>query len=187
MSNLEFPKKGINVVVSGNKNKFFFLVTLSYLYLFLFRNYSYLMNSYDYKKIIKEAELKVTPQRIAVLEAVLTRGDHPSADEIIFFIRKNHPNIAAGTVYKTLETLVDKKILYRVKTDRDIMRYDGVLKKHHHLYSSVSDRIEDFFDDDLDRIIEEHFKNKVISNFRVEGIRLQLIGNFTDKESYPKK
>lgn len=144
------------------------------------------MNSNDCKTKLKKAGLKVTPQRIAVLEAVLTL-DHPSADEIIFFIRKNHPNIAAGTVYKTLETLVDKKILYRVKTDRDIMRYDGVLKKHHHLYSSVSDRIEDFFDDDLDRIIEEHFKNKEISNFRIEGIRLQLIGCFNDKESSSKR
>mgnify|MGYP001423327739 CR=1 FL=1 len=169
------------------QNIFFYLVILSYLYLFLFRNYSYLMDSHDCKTIIKEAGLKVTPQRIAVLEAVLTLGDHPTADEIIFSIRKNHPNIAAGTVYKTLETLVDKKILSRVKTDRDIMRYDGVLKKHHHLYSSVSDRIEDFFDEDLDRIIEEHFKNKAISNFRIEGIRLQLIGNFTDKESNSKK
>lgn len=144
------------------------------------------MNSNDCKTKLKNSGLKVTPQRIAVLEAVLSL-DHPSADEIISLIRKNHPNIASGTVYKTLETLVDKKILLRVKTDRDIMRYDGVQKKHHHLYSSVSDRIEDFYDDDLDRIIEEHFKNKVIGNFRIEGIRLQLIGSFTDKESHSKK
>ena len=139
------------------------------------------MNSTDYKTKLKERGLKVTPQRLAVLEAVDVLHDHPTAEEVGSFIRKLYPNIATGTVYKTLETLVDKDIIIRVKTDRGILRYDAVREAHHHLYCAQTDRIEDYYDDDLTKIINRHFKKKVIPNFRIEDIKLQIVGKFTGK------
>ena len=130
------------------------------------------------RDLLKERSLKITPQRIAVLEAVIELGNHPTADNIIESIKVNHPNIAVGTVYKTLETFVEKGIIKKVKTDRDIMRYDAVLDKHHHLYCLESDRIEDYYDDDLNKVIEVYFENKKIKNFKIENIKLQIIGNF---------
>jgi len=41
-----------------------------------------------------DAGLKITPQRIAVLEAVLKLRNHPTAENVIDFIKTNHPNIA---------------------------------------------------------------------------------------------
>lgn len=131
--------------------------------------------------------LKVTPQRLAVLEAVDVLRDHPTAEEVGSFIRKMYPNIATGTVYKTLETLVDKDIIIRVKTDRGILRYDAVRKAHHHLYCAKTGRIEDYYDEDLTRIINKHFKKKVIPNFRIEDIKLQIVGKFTGKNKRDKK
>ena len=57
-------------------------------------------------KILADKQLKITPQRIAVLKAVYTLKNHPTAEEIIKYIKKNYPNIAIGTVYNILETLV---------------------------------------------------------------------------------
>jgi hypothetical protein len=37
-------------------------------------------------------------------------------ENIIDFIKTNHPNIATGTVYKTLETFVEKGLIKKVKT-----------------------------------------------------------------------
>jgi Fur family peroxide stress response transcriptional regulator len=130
------------------------------------------------RDIIKEKGLKITPQRTAVLEAVLELGNHPTAERIIDFIQKNHPNVAIGTVYKTLETFVEKKIIKKVKTEKDIMRYDAILEKHHHLYCAKSDRIEDYYDNDLNDVLEEYFKKKNIDNFKIEDVKLQIIGNF---------
>ena len=124
------------------------------------------------------AGLKITPQRIAVLEAVMELRNHPTADKVIDFIKNNHPNIATGTVYKTLETFVEKGLIKKVKTDRDIMRYDAITDPHHHLYSSASDRIEDFVDPELLKIIEKYFENHKIPNFKIEDIKLQIIGEF---------
>jgi Fur family peroxide stress response transcriptional regulator len=125
--------------------------------------------------------LKITPQRIAVLEAVTTLINHPTAENIIDFIKTNHPNIATGTVYKTLETFVEKGLIKKVKTDRDIMRYDSITDPHHHLYCSSSNRIEDFMDPELQKMIEDYFNTHRIPNFRIEDIKLQIIGEFLNE------
>lgn len=121
--------------------------------------------------------LKVTPQRIAVLEAVYQLGGHPTADQIIEVVRLNNPNIATGTVYKILDSFVGIELLQRVKTDKDIMRYDAVLEKHHHLYDAET--IKDYFDEELDKIIEDYFHKKRIPDFHIEEIKLQIIGRFS--------
>jgi len=122
--------------------------------------------------------LKVTPQRIAVLESFTKLKHHPTTDQIIAFIRKNHPNIATGTVYKALERFVEEGILQRVKTDRDVMRYDPVPDHHHHFYCEGSDRIEDYFDDELNELLLDYFAKKEISGFRIKEITLQIRGKF---------
>ena len=107
----------------------------------------------DYKLKLRERGLKVTPQRLAVFEAVDLLNDHPTAEGISQFIRKKHPDIATGTVYKTLETLVDKDLLKRVKTDNGLLRYDAVKDNHHHIYCTHCDRIEDYNDNELTELI----------------------------------
>ena len=132
---------------------------------------------------LKDSNLKVTPQRIAVLEALNKLRDHPTADRIKEYVVKNHPNIAVGTIYKTLETFVDKGLVKKVKTERDVMRYDAILDKHHHLYCEDTERIEDFFDNKLNDMLEEYFKKKKIPNFKVKDIKLQIIGTFNNKKN----
>jgi Fur family peroxide stress response transcriptional regulator len=130
------------------------------------------------RDILTTKNLKITPQRMAVLEALDSLKQHPTADNIIEFIRKNHPNIAIGTVYKTLETFVEKGIIQKVKTDKDVMRYDYIMDKHHHLYCDESDRIEDYFDEELNGLLEDYFNKKQIPDFTIEDIKLQIKGKF---------
>ena len=60
---------------------------------------------------LSEKGLKVTPQRTIVLEAIYNLNKHPTAENIIEHIRKKHPNIATGIVYKVLETLVENNLI----------------------------------------------------------------------------
>lgn len=135
--------------------------------------------------LISEKGLKVTPQRVAVLDAVCKSNNHPTADNIISFVTRNHPNIGKGTIYRVLETLVDYKIISKVKTDSGIMRYDPVLTNHHHLYCMNSERIEDYEDEELNRSLVKYFKKKKIKGFKIEDIKLQIIGKF--KDTFRKK
>jgi len=132
----------------------------------------------DIRKKILEKGLKITPQRIIILEAIWKLENHPTADRIIEFIRETHPNIATGTVYKVLETLVENGLIKKVKTDKDVMRYDGIIEKHHHLYCSECDLIEDYKDEELDVLLKKHFKNKKIDGFEIQDIVLQIRGTF---------
>ncbi len=141
------------------------------------------MNKEKIQTALKKNNLKVTPQRIAVLEALSNLKDHPTADRIKEYVVKNHPNIAVGTIYKTLETFVEKGLVKKVKTEKDFMRYDAILDKHHHLYCENSERIEDFFDEQLNTMLEEYFKKKKIPHFKVKDIKLQIIGTFNNKKN----
>jgi Fur family peroxide stress response transcriptional regulator len=125
-----------------------------------------------------EKRLKVTPQRLAILEAIFKLNNHPTAEKIIDYIRNNHPNISTATVYKVLDALVANELIRKVKTEKDVMRYDAITESHHHLYSSQSDRIEDFKDTELNKLIDNYFKKKKIPDFIIEDVKLQIIGKF---------
>jgi len=137
-----------------------------------------MLKNNNFESILKDAGMRVTPQRTAVLEAVFTMNHHPSSDEIAGYVRKNHPHIAVGTVYNVLNSLVEAGLIHRVKTDKGVMLYDAEAEKHHHLYCSESDRIEDYYDPELDALLEEYFRKKGISGFEIEDIKLQLVGKF---------
>lgn len=136
-------------------------------------------------KILTDTNIKITPQRIAVLEAIISLGKHPTAEDIINLLQLNAPHTTPGTVYKTLDLFVEKGILKRVKTDDGVFRYDQILDQHHHLYCAESERIEDYFDEKLNKILDDYFKSNKIKNFSIKEIKLQLTGKFTDKQSKP--
>lgn len=129
---------------------------------------------------IKDAGLRVTPQRIAVLEEIL-KCNHPTVDILYKKLKKSHPNIAIGTVYNILESFVNAAIIKKVPTTHDVMRYDAIAEPHHHLCDIESDKIEDFIDSDLNKLIDNYFRDKNIDNFEIKGISIQLLGNFKHK------
>ena len=134
-----------------------------------------------FREQLKQKGLKVTPQREAIYEAVVKLNNHPSADKIIDYIKTNHPNISVGTVYKVLDSLVENNLLKKVKNEKDIMRYDAVVLHHHHLYCSETDRIENYIDENLDKLISEYFEQKKIKKFKIQDITLQITGKFSNK------
>lgn len=139
------------------------------------------MKTEKHRISLKDSNLKITPQRLAVLDALNSLRSHPTADKIKEFVVKHHPNIAVGTIYKTLESFVEKGLVKKVKTEKDVMRYDAILENHHHLYCQETEHIEDFFDDELDKILDKYFKKKKIQNFKVKDVKLQIIGTFNKK------
>lgn len=130
------------------------------------------------QSLLKEAGLRITPQRVSVLEAVYTLKNHPSAETIAKHVKSLHPNISVGTIYNILDSLVKANIIRRVKTDKGAMLYDAITENHHHLYCSDSERIEDYYNEELDRLLAKFFRDKNIEGFEIEDIKLQLVGKF---------
>jgi Fur family peroxide stress response transcriptional regulator len=137
-------------------------------------------------KLIR-AGLKVTPQRLIVLEALHALRNHPTTDQIIEYIGRFHSNIAVGTVYHILEAFLDKNLVKKVKSEGEIIRYDPVLEKHHHLYCTDTGEISDYFDDQLDRLLSDYFREKKIPGFKVEDVRVEITGALKKKRTKPAK
>lgn len=129
---------------------------------------------------LNKAGLKITHQRVAVMQTLMRLKSHPTADELFTEVSKSIHGLSPTTIYNTLDTFVEKGLVKRVKTDADVMRYDAITEQHHHLYCAVSDRMEDYFDPELDQMLTEYFKRKQIEGFRVSDIRLQLMGDFDE-------
>lgn len=136
------------------------------------------MNKQRIADQLSEKGLRVTPQRIAIFGAILKLNNHPTAENIIEYIKKNHPNISVGTVYKVLDSLVENNLLKKVKTEGGIMRYDPLQGNHHHLYCEETDRIEDYEDQQLDDLIIDYFEKKGIKDFKIQNIQLHITGKF---------
>ena len=132
---------------------------------------------------ISESGLKVTPQRIAVYQAIVDMKDHPTAEMIKNHIAEKNPSISLATVYKTLEAFVNKNLIRKIKTEEDVMRYDPILEEHHHLYDQKNETIADYYNDELNQLIRDYFRKNDIPNFKIEDIKLHIIGEFRDKKN----
>lgn len=138
------------------------------------------MDNKNLIRILVENDLKVTPQRVAILDIITGMKSHPTVEEIAEQLRKANPNISMGTVYNTLEVFSEKGIISKVLSKDNETRYETMKEKHHHLYCADSDRIEDYYDEDLTRLLETYFSKKDIPGFRISDLRLHISGRFTD-------
>lgn len=127
---------------------------------------------------LKEKGLKITPQRLVVMEAIFQLNNHPSAENIIEYVKEKFPNISVATVYKVLDIFVEKGILKKVKTDKDVMRYEGYLERHHHLFCDKTHQIKDFHNKELDAIIQNYFSKYKIKDFEIKDFQLNINGVF---------
>lgn len=139
-----------------------------------------MMTKKEAEERLRNAGLRVTPQRVAVLLA-LDSTNHPTAEVLIRKVRKKYSNISAGAIYNILDNFLDKGIITRVYIPGDVMRYDAVLRKHHHLHDRKTNRVEDYFDDELFELVKNHLDKKHIPGFELEDIKIKLTGIFTEK------
>ena len=57
----------------------------------------------DIAQILRSQGFKVTPQRIAIYDALRGHHDHPTAEMLYHTLRPEHPSMSLATVYKTME------------------------------------------------------------------------------------
>lgn len=81
-------------------------------------------------------------QRRLVLDAVLSRCDHPTADQIYLDVRSIDDKISRGTVYRNLGILSEDGQITNVKAP-SADRYDSRLDCHYHLYCTGCRKVFD--------------------------------------------
>jgi len=89
------------------------------------------------------AELRKTPQRRVILELLLERRWHPTADELFQAVRLRLPRVSLGTVYRNLEMLSEAGVIGRMESATGPRRYDGCVEKHAHVCCLRCGSLED--------------------------------------------
>jgi len=100
----------------------------------------------------REAGLKITPQRMAVYQALLESTEHPSAETVFRRLRGTYSSISLDTVNRTLLTLSEIGAAFVVEGSGDAKRFDANLKIHQHFKCVKCKRIIDFHHEAFDSI-----------------------------------
>src|SRR5690625_6047840 len=82
---------------------------------------------------LKKSGVRITPQRHAVLEYLLTSMSHPTADDIYKALEGKFPNMSVATVYKNLRILREIGLVRELTYGDDSSRFDSNMKDHYHI------------------------------------------------------
>ena len=89
----------------------------------------------DFGRLLRDRGLKVTRQRMQVLEAVASRPEeHLTAEEIYEIVKLGCPEIGLATVYRTVQLLLELELIDRISLDDGFIRYEiaDARKSEHH-------------------------------------------------------
>jgi Fe2+ or Zn2+ uptake regulation protein len=86
----------------------------------------------NHRERLRDAGLKATGPRLAILAALETDRTHPSAEQIHSRLAASHPSLSLSTVYSTLETFVEAGLIRRVNPREGKLRVDGTRGDHDH-------------------------------------------------------
>ena len=130
----------------------------------------------EFKVLLRNKNLKATPQRVAVHEAMLSSG-HASADMVVEHIkaRENGPSVTVASVYNTLTSLADLGIYHRRLSSNNKMYFDVNSFNHIHLYDSANNSYTDFIDDELLDLVTEKLGKKRFKGYKVDYIDVQIV------------
>jgi Fe2+ or Zn2+ uptake regulation protein len=86
----------------------------------------------ELSRLCHEAGYPLTSQRRAVFEALLSRHDHPTAEDVFEQVRASLPEIHRATVYRTLDRLVELGVAARAHRVGHAARFDPNVDRHDH-------------------------------------------------------
>lgn len=77
---------------------------------------------------------KYSMKREALREILVSRCDHPTAEDIYFSMKELHPNVSLATVYRNLNLLVQEGDAIRLTSKDNSDRFDGYTSPHYHFH-----------------------------------------------------
>ncbi len=125
----------------------------------------------NYANLLKEYDLKVTPQRVAIVEELYNNG-HMNIDDLYKKLLSKFPSVSLATIYKNINAMVEKVFLSEVKIPNSKSVYELIKTEHAHLVCSSCGHIEDVILD-ATSVLEEASK---LSSFKIDTTSIVLSG-----------
>ncbi|MGE4319795.1 MAG: Fur family transcriptional regulator [Deferribacterales bacterium] len=107
-----------------------------------------------YDKMLRERELKVTPQRIFILEEIRKMG-HAGIEDLHDKVKEVYSSVSLATIYKNIHILVDENILREVPVHGRKSVYEINIGDHVHMCCTKCGEITDIMNIDTRPMILE--------------------------------
>jgi Fur family transcriptional regulator, peroxide stress response regulator len=133
------------------------------------------MSTFEYlTSTLKQAGLRMTPQRLAICKLLVETDSHPTAAMIYESIRANYPSLSLTTVYNTLDTLADLGAINVLgHAGDDTVHYDADTTPHINLACTSCHKIIDIESSQV-----AHINNEIsaASGYKLLGARVMYYG-----------
>lgn len=133
------------------------------------------------RELLKKYGLKVTTQRVVILEVLSNRPDeHLTVEEIYDCVKNKYPEIGLATVYRTIQMLSEINLIDKLNLDDGYVRYEiGKQEEncghhHHHLICIDCGQVFTFQDDLLENLENQIQKTM---NFQIVDHEVKLYGH----------
>ena len=122
---------------------------------------------------LKKSGVRITPQRHAILEYLISSESHPTADDIYKALEGNFPNMSVATVYNNLRVFRNAGLIKELTFGDASSRFDFVTHDHYHIICDECGTIVDFHHPGLEEV--EHLASHV-TGLKVNSHRLEVYG-----------
>ena len=129
----------------------------------------------DFKDVTRKEGLKITPQRISVLEEIINSEGHLESEDIYMAIKVRKTYVSRATVYRTLDILVQNGFARKLNLGDGRARYEKKIDSphHDHMICNNCGKILEFVNDEIEKIQEEITKQQ---QFKLQQHIHQLFG-----------
>lgn len=128
------------------------------------------MTELIHRDILKKHGLRVTGQRLAILDYLMTHETHPTAE----MIHRDLSEISLATIYNTLERLVAAGIVIAIDTLNDGKRhFDYYGQPHYHIINTQTNAIIDTENFDVGPLLEAA---RQASALNITGFHIEVYG-----------
>lgn len=93
-------------------------------------------------KLLREHNLKATPQRLAIIEVVSKNG-HINIDSLYEEIRERFNSISLATIYKNINSMTENGLLLEVKLPNEKSVFEMAKERHAHLKCDECGMVKD--------------------------------------------
>lgn len=81
---------------------------------------------------LRQVGLRITPQRLMVIDVVLHHDGHLTAEEIHARIQEQYPYVDLSTVYRTLQVLIEQELVTELHVPDGSTQYEALGEHRHH-------------------------------------------------------
>jgi Fe2+ or Zn2+ uptake regulation protein len=128
------------------------------------------MESPDVLRMLREAGIQPSAQRLAVGAFVLDTCSHPSADQVLAAVKPSQPSLSRATVYNTLHLFAQRGLLQELLIAEGRVVFDPKIDPHHHFVDDDTGEIADVAFDAVDVV------QKNIDGLDVRDVQVVLRG-----------